>query len=76
MKRLIRKIEEYIAIRFLNRELDKDYAGKVLPIAYSKLIKYAIEEGCLNPEVNYNFKLKEQEWRVNCKITLGKLEPI
>lgn len=76
MKRLINYIEEKIALRYLNKELDKEYAGKVLPIAYSKLLKYAIEEGCNNPEVNYNFDNKGEKWRVNCKIKLERIEPI
>lgn len=74
--KIIHWIEDKIATRYLRRELDKDYAGKVLPIAYSKLLEYAIKEGCSTPEVNYHFKLKGDEWRVNCKITLNKIEPI
>lgn len=49
MKGLIHWIEDKIATRYIRRELDKDYAGKVLPIAYSKLLEYAISEGRSKP---------------------------
>lgn len=74
--KIIHWIEDKIATRYLRRELDKDYAGKVLPIAYSKLLEYSISEGCTTPEVNYNLDLKDEKWRVNCKITLTKIEQI
>lgn len=76
MKRLIYYIEDKIACRFLRREMSKDYAGKVLPIAYSKLLEYAIDQKCSTPEINYNFYSKGEKWRVNCKITLERIETL
>lgn len=58
INKLIYKIQNRIAIRFLKRELSLEYAGKTLIIAFDRIIKEAAKNKtdslCLTYEITYS----------------------
>lgn len=49
------KIERRIAERFFDREMSLEYCGKMLPIAYEKLLVDMINKGCDKGVITYTY---------------------
>lgn len=73
MKRLLYKIEDWIAVRFLKREFKKEFAGKVLALCYEKLLKEAIDQDSTQCELTYTFVYKNKTYLVKSAISIIEL---
>lgn len=74
IKKLIYKIEDKIATRFLRRELSFHKAGQVLAIAFDKTIKNAIENKTNCLELTYELTYDDVVYQIKNEIEIEKIE--
>lgn len=74
MKRILYKIENWIAIRFLRRELSQKYAGLVLHIAYEVILKKLVEKNSNTGVMTYTYDYKEKTYQVKSVISISELK--
>jgi hypothetical protein len=62
-------IERKIAIRFFNREMSLEYCGKMLPIAYEKLLMDMITKGSDKGVITYTYVYKGKYYSVVAELS-------
>ena len=72
VNKLLYKIQDRIAVKFLKRNLSLEYAGKTLAIAYDKIIQEAIENNTSTLDLTYSLEHNNKKYNISCEITIKK----
>lgn len=73
IKELIYKIENKIATRFLKRELDLEYAGKTLILAFDRIIKEAANNKTDSLSLTYEITYSNAKYAIKNDITIEEI---
>lgn len=73
IKKLIYRIENKIATRFLKRELSLEYAGKTLILAYDRIIKEAAKNKTDSLSLTYEITYSNAVYAIKNDITIEEI---